>query len=113
MTASCAWTDDWIERFQSIVYTHIPMNCTRLKVAVLDTGIDTSHPDFDDDDRLKELRSWVGSAATVDKSGHGTHIVSTILSLTRNVDVYVAKISEGNTLQATDQIVEVRPSHIP
>jgi subtilisin family serine protease len=91
---------------------HIPSDCERLKVAVLDTGIDMSHPDFDDENRVRELRTWVSTAAGSDKSGHGTHIVSTILSLTRNVDVYVAKITEGNTIKTTDQIAEVRPSHM-
>jgi subtilisin family serine protease len=94
------------------VDTHIPTDCERLKVAVLDTGIDIKHPDFDAEERIKELRSWANTAAGSDKSGHGTHIVSTILSLTRNVDVYVAKIAEGNTIKTTDQIAEVRPSYM-
>jgi hypothetical protein len=37
--------------------------------------------------------------------------VSTILSLTRNVDVYVAKVSEGNnshTLESVESVAEVR-----
>jgi hypothetical protein len=34
--------------------------------------------------------------------------VSTILRLTTNVDVYVAKIAEGNTLTTADHISEVR-----
>ncbi|SPQ26064.1 5a998593-682c-4a12-938d-bc56394e45c7 [Thermothielavioides terrestris] len=78
----------------------------RLKVAVLDTGIDINHPDFDGESRLKNRRSWVESSAEVDKSGHGTHIVSTILALTQNVDVYIAKISEGNTLETSKHIAE-------
>ncbi|KAK3299815.1 peptidase S8/S53 domain-containing protein [Chaetomium fimeti] len=103
---SCARTDDWVWRFQALVDAHIPDTAERLKVAVLDTGLDVKHPEFADEDRLKERRSWVGSAADVDSSGHGTHIVSTILSLTENVDVYVAKISEGNTFETTEQIAE-------
>ncbi|KAK4156582.1 hypothetical protein C8A00DRAFT_12488, partial [Chaetomidium leptoderma] len=48
----------------------------------------------------------VKGAADVDENGHGTHIVSTILWLTQNVDVYVAKISEGDTLTTADHIAE-------
>ncbi|KAL2192637.1 peptidase S8/S53 domain-containing protein, partial [Corynascus similis CBS 632.67] len=78
----------------------------RVKVAVLDTGIDGNHPNFDGEDRLKQLETWSDTAARVDKSGHGTHTVSTILWLTENVDVYVAKISDGDTLSTSDHIAE-------
>jgi hypothetical protein len=97
-----------MKRFRLLVEKHIPSSSERLRVAVLDTGIDISHPDFDDENRLKEQRSWVGGAATVDQSGHGTHIVSTILWLTRNVDVYVAKVSDSNVIEAADNVAEVR-----
>ncbi|KAH6651316.1 hypothetical protein F5144DRAFT_589559 [Chaetomium tenue] len=106
----CQRTDDWIERFLSIVNTSISETSTRLKVAVLGTGIDVDHPDFYDEDRFKteNARSWVASAPTVDSNGHGTHVVSTILALTQNVDVYVAKISEGNsqTLESAESVAE-------
>ena len=97
-----------MKRFWTIIATHIPQKTNeRLKVAVLDTGIDITHPHFDGEGRLKTRRSWVDSAADVDNCGHGTHIVSTILRLTRNVDVYVAKISEGKTVETVDPIAQV------
>ncbi len=97
-----------MKRFGAIVAAHIPHKTgERLKVAVLDTGIDITHPHFDGEGRLKTRRSWVTSAADADSCGHGTHILSTILRLTRNVDVYVAKISEGKTVTTTDPIAEV------
>ncbi|KAK4040989.1 hypothetical protein C8A01DRAFT_35046 [Parachaetomium inaequale] len=102
----CARTDDWVQRFLSIVDTHIPATSERLKVAVLDTGIDANHPDFAGDGRLRDSRSWVNSAAHVDRNGHGTHVVSTLLWLTQNVDVYVAKIAEESTIETADQVAE-------
>ena len=96
-----------MDRFQALVDLHVSGTGDRLKVAVLDTGIDVKHPELYDEARLKERRSWVSSAADVDRSGHGTHVVGTVLSLTENVDVYVAKISEGITIQSTDHIAEV------
>ncbi|KAH6853205.1 hypothetical protein B0I37DRAFT_409397 [Chaetomium sp. MPI-CAGE-AT-0009] len=104
----CARTDNWIERFLYIVDSNVPATSAHLKVAVLGTGIDLDHPDLYDEDRIQSTRSWVSSAPIVDSNGHGTHIVSTILSLTRNVDVYVAKISEGNsdTLESVDYVAE-------
>lgn len=80
---------------------------SRIKVAVLDTGVDINHPLFSGKERLKDRKSWTGTSADEDISGHGTHIASTILSLTRNVDLYIAKITDSNVLEDTDRIADV------
>ncbi|MFE5591339.1 S8 family peptidase [Streptomyces sp. NPDC056549] len=49
---------------------------TGVKVAVLDTGIDTTHPDLAD--RIAESRSFVPGETVRDGHGHGTHVASTI-----------------------------------
>ncbi|MFJ9431790.1 S8 family peptidase [Streptomyces sp. NPDC101490] len=50
---------------------------TGVKVAVLDTGVDATHPDLAD--RLVESRSFVPGETARDGHGHGTHVASTIL----------------------------------
>ncbi|WP_327748286.1 S8 family serine peptidase [Streptomyces europaeiscabiei] len=47
-----------------------------VKVAVLDTGVDTGHPDLAG--RIAESRTFVPDQAVQDGHGHGTHVASTI-----------------------------------
>ncbi|MER6154606.1 S8 family serine peptidase [Streptomyces sp. NPDC001868] len=48
-----------------------------VKVAVLDTGVDTGHPDLAG--KLAETQSFVPDQAVQDGHGHGTHVASTIV----------------------------------
>ncbi|MEV6594543.1 S8 family peptidase [Streptomyces acidicola] len=48
-----------------------------VKVAVLDTGVDTGHPDLAG--RITESQSFVPDQPVQDGHGHGTHVASTIV----------------------------------
>ncbi|MFE9834628.1 S8 family serine peptidase [Streptomyces sp. NPDC005551] len=45
-------------------------------VAVLDTGVDTGHPDLAG--RVAQTRSFIEGEEVADRNGHGTHVTSTV-----------------------------------
>lgn len=47
-----------------------------VKVAVLDTGYDTTHPDLAS--RVGESKSFIEGQEVADRAGHGTHVTSTV-----------------------------------
>ncbi|MGW2637375.1 S8 family peptidase [Streptomyces sp. NPDC001348] len=47
-----------------------------VKVAVLDTGVDTTHPDLAS--AVKASKDFTGTGSTDDMAGHGTHVAATL-----------------------------------
>ena len=76
-----------------------PNKQQRVRIAVLDTGVDPNHPDMDNE-RIQSVRSWVNGKngeeedrRASDESGHGTHITGILLDLAPAADIYVAQIA--------------------
>lgn len=74
-------------------------------VAVLDTGIDTTHPDLDGG-LVVGARDFTGSGSTRDEAGHGTHVASIVAGSGEASDganrgvAYGAKLLNGRVLDA-------------
>jgi hypothetical protein len=83
----------------------------RIKIAVIDTGFDETVPFFHSPlrrSRLKLWKDWVkNSWDPTDTAGHGTHIVSLIMTIAPEADIYVARVAEDRKgLEgASDEIV--------
>ncbi len=59
---------------------------TRVKVGVVDSGIDALHPDFqiNGHSRVVASKDFSGTGSQVDLIGHGTHVAGTIAASTNN-----------------------------
>lgn len=97
---------------------------TRLKIAILDTGIDKDDTWLDRacNDAIKERQKqgfrdlketnpiqecWPpGEPAHLDNCGHGTYMTYLLLRYAPDADLYIAKVSEGMSFDDTDQVVE-------
>jgi len=92
----------------------------KIKIAILDTGIDHSHPSII---ALKsnaspiriECKSFVGGHAddnsdesTKDIDGHGTHIAVLVSKIAPCADLYIAKIAVKKIVPLENRVAEVR-----
>ncbi|KAL2067620.1 hypothetical protein VTL71DRAFT_15716 [Oculimacula yallundae] len=73
----------------------------RVKIAILDTGIDVAHPDFKEDQaasgnkRIKAPEDFLNPEGKAhDTCGHGTHCVGLLRKVAPYADVYVARVAK-------------------
>ena len=79
----------------------------RIKVAILDTSINTNYLDFLNKPII-DYKSFIdGGNIRVDPSSHGTHITGIILDLALNVKLYIAQVTDSRLSVNRDLIVEV------
>lgn len=87
-----------------------------IKIAILDTGYDDDAVFFHHPyrcSRMKGWKDWVDSSITPqDCNGHGTHVVSLVMKVAPNADIFVARVAKDTEgLQhASENISEVNKS---
>jgi subtilisin family serine protease len=83
-----------------------------IKIAVLDTGVDLKHPAIMTAIQMKQIQKCMKSFVKNDESmkdecGHGTHIASLLADIAPQAQMYIAKISNSDTIPPDHQIAQV------
>jgi hypothetical protein len=113
--------DDWFQRLESAVHSIVNENRKdnqkRVRIAILDTGVDITHPFIhaayekntivgyfpQSNDETQNCKSY----PTGDQHGHGTHGTSVLLRTAPNAAIYVARATNKDGELRYDDIVEV------
>jgi len=76
----------------------------------LDSGIDKDHRQFSKEDlrRIKEVVSFMDDGSSIDRAGHGTHIAAIILRLTKNVVLYIGKVTNSRKNVGQKEVLKVK-----
>ena len=90
----------------------------RIKVAVLDTGLDMGHPRIQASrERIRSTWTWLDApeghqqADPNDHCGHGTHVTGLLLDIAPDCDVYVAQIADSRRSQPISASMIARAGH--
>lgn len=89
---------------------------SRVRIAILDTGIDTTDEAIQGfEERIKGRRSWadnieVGDENVQDRFGHGTHATALLCTMAPEADIYIGRVAQGKFLKEPSSISNVRAS---
>ena len=96
----------WKQRYARVYYKFVlstgSPQLPRVKIAVLDTGLDESHPYVEARiENIKARYNWMAKTGreqqlVLDSHGHGTFAASLILDYAPDAELYIAKIAADN-----------------
>ncbi|KAI0968934.1 pfs domain-containing protein [Xylaria arbuscula] len=94
----------WKTKYREVYEKFIPKQLassrsTPVKIAILDTGIDLTHPDIDACiENIKGRYNWLDKNHTnlvYDRNGHGTFAAGLLLDYAPDAELFIAKIAEN------------------
>ncbi|KAG8422122.1 hypothetical protein J3459_010707 [Metarhizium acridum] len=115
------YAKQWFHMFEAKVYELVKLqpeddvrgtsSPARIKIAILDTGIQFPREAFDlFGDQIIEYKSWIQcnedrselDGGHGDLDGHGTHCASVLLNVAKNAHIYVARVFRARTERNMD-----------
>lgn len=106
-------TEDWSHKALNIAESRKFTKGKGGKLAILDTGIDSSHPEFRG--RIKASKNFTNSPSAGDMNGHGTHCAGIAaaaddgegtVGIAPECDLYIAKVLNDRGMGLTSWIAE-------
>ena len=100
-------TEKWVKEFERLcrfLSKNTDLDIPKIKVAVLDSGIDPTHPFIEqfwrrapsEENAYHDFVSFKCDATPEDQDGHGKFVASIILRFAPHVELYVARVAERN-----------------
>lgn len=92
-----------------------PWRTKKIRIAIIDTGIDDGDILIEtalESGRIRACQGFVNDPDDhKDIHGHGTHVARLVLEMAPSAELYIAKVSDDKTINATDlnRISEVSP----
>lgn len=105
------WKAKYFAVYKKFIIPYAKRAPNRVKIAVLDTGIDSKHPDIQAcSDNIKKRHNFLtdGSTDMSDSEGHGTFVTALLLEYAPDADIYVGKVAVGEEPSSPDCIAKVR-----
>lgn len=81
---------------------------TRIRVALLDTGLNLELPEFADPDgrrkRVKDVKDFLDQSKGNDTFGHGSFMARLVMECAPSADIYVARVASNSTELSRSQV---------
>ena len=112
------WADTWFETLESVVHSEVSRNRKdnkHVRIAILDTGVDATHPEVRDAFGRKQIRGFFPDSSDSesaldphnDENGHGTHGTSVLIRVAPTATIYVARVADQEGNLNYDHIIKV------
>ncbi|KAL2281026.1 hypothetical protein FJTKL_12132 [Diaporthe vaccinii] len=103
------WKAKYFAVYKKSIIPYAKRAPNRVKIAVLDTGIDLKHPEIQAcSDNIQKKYNFLtdGCADMGDSEGHGTFVTALLLEYAPDADIYIGKVTFGEEPSSPDCIAK-------